>query len=134
MINEKQFPVLLFDGVCNLCVGSVQFFLKHDRNKEIMFASLQSAYGENERLKFNIPKNIDSLIFIENNKVYYFSSAALKAAAKMGGVWPLLRIFLWVPPFIRNGVYRFIAKNRYRWFGKKEVCWLPNPALKERFL
>jgi len=133
-ISVGAAPVLLFDGVCNLCVGSVQFFLKHDRKKLLKFASLQSDYGEKQSTKFNIPKNVDSLIFIENNEVYYFSSAALRAAAKMGGAWPLLKVFLEIPPFIRNGIYKFIAKNRYRWFGKKEVCWLPDADFEGRFI
>ncbi|MCT4622115.1 MAG: DCC1-like thiol-disulfide oxidoreductase family protein [Schleiferiaceae bacterium] len=132
--EELDFPVLLFDGVCNLCVGSVQFFLKHDKRGELKFASLQSAYGEQQKEKYNIPANVDSLIFIHKGKAYHYSSAALRGAANMGGLWPLVKVLLVIPPFVRNGIYKWIAKNRYRWFGKKESCWLPTPELNARFL
>mgnify|MGYP000853732325 FL=1 len=134
MTKQEQGPVLLFDGVCNLCVGSVQFFLKHDRKGFLKFASLQSNFGEEQKKAFDIPKNVDSLILINNNKAYYYSSAALLGASYMGGIWPIFKIFLVLPPFIRNGVYKWIAKNRYRWFGTKESCWLPTPELKNRFI
>ena len=134
MTNSPKTPVLLFDGVCNLCVGSVQFFLKHDKKGILKFASLQSEFGKKQIKIHQIPENVDSLILIENNKAHYFSAAALRAAGLMGGLWPVLKIFLVLPPFIRNGVYKWIAKNRYRWFGTKESCWLPTPELKSRFI
>ncbi len=134
MTKKEQGPVLLFDGVCNLCVGSVQFFLKHDRKGVLKFASLQSKFGQKLKKEFIIPKTVDSLILIHGKQAYYYSSAALRGAGFMGGTWPMLKIFLILPPFIRNGIYKWIAKNRYRWFGTKESCWLPTPELKSRFI
>lgn len=134
MTKKVQRPVILFDGVCNLCVGSVQFFLKHDRKGVLKFAALQSKFGEEQRKLLGIPEKVDSLILINEDKVHYYSSAALRGASLMGGVWPIFKILLILPPFIRNGVYKWIAKNRYRWFGTKETCWLPTPELKNRFI
>ena len=134
MIKSGENPILLFDGVCNLCVGSVQFFLKHDRKQILKFASLQSEFGTNQIKAYEIPASIDSLILITNDRAYYYSSAALRGAAYMGSFWPILKILLIVPPFLRNGIYRWIAKSRYNWFGKKESCWLPTPELQKRFI
>lgn len=133
-MTKTEQPVLLFDGVCNLCVGSVQFFLKHDKRGELKFASLQSKFGQSQKMKFAIPDNVDSLILIDKDKAHYYSSAALRAAGFMGGLWPIFKLFLVLPPFLRNGIYKWIAKNRYRWFGTKESCWLPTPELQSRFI
>ena len=134
MIKEDKSPVLLFDGVCNLCVGSVQFILKYDKKGVLKLASLQSEYGLSKKNEYDIPENVDSLILLENGKAHYYSSAALKGAGHMGGVWTIFKAFLITPPFIRNGLYKWIANNRFSWFGKKEACWLPTPELKARFI
>ena len=127
-------PILLFDGLCNLCVDSVLFVLKHEKQKSLTFSSLQSTFGKEARKKYNIPENIDSLILLHNGKVYYYSAAALKITSFLGGLWPLCQVFLIVPPFIRNYVYKYIARHRYSWFGQKEICWLPTPELESRFI
>lgn len=133
MNNQK--PILLFDGECNLCNGSVQFVIQRDKKGKVKFCSIQSEIGEKLMLEYQIPKNyLASIILIENNKIYYKSTAALLLSKHMNGLWPSLFAFIIVPPFIRNLVYDFIAKNRYKWFGKTETCWIMTPELKDRFL
>ena len=127
-------PVILFDGVCNLCSGSVQFILKRDKEKKFLFASLQSGYGQDLLKQLDLPTDtFNSFILYEDEKVYTRSTAALKMFEQLKN-WRWIKIFWIVPKFIRDAVYNLIAKNRYRWFGKKEECWLPTPDLKARFL
>ncbi len=129
-------PILFFDGVCNLCNGVVQFVLKHDRREVVKFASLQSDHGE-EILKHVQQQNDitpDSIILVYNNKVYTKAGAALRLCYLMGGFWQLFAIFRVVPKFISNAVYDVVAKNRYKWFGKREECMVPLPKYKNRFL
>jgi predicted DCC family thiol-disulfide oxidoreductase YuxK len=128
-------PVIFFDGFCNLCNGSVQFVIKRDSDQIFRFASLQSNLAKEQLTLFNIsPNALESFILVENNKVYQRSTAALRVARRLNGLWPLLYAFIIVPPFIRNAVYNYIAKNRYKWFGKQESCWVPTPELKSKFL
>jgi len=132
---NKQHGVILFDGVCNLCNGSVQFVLKRDSKGYFKFASLQSDAGQELLKKYNLPtEGFNSFVLIENDKAYLKSSGALRVARRLNGAWPLLYGFMIVPAFIRNFFYNSLAKNRYRWFGKKEACMLPLPEWKERFL
>lgn len=127
-------PVILFDGVCNLCTGSVQFILKRDKEKKFLFASLQSSYGQDLLKQLDLPADtFNSFILYESGKVFTRSTAALKMFSQLKG-WGWVKIFWIVPKFIRDAVYNLIAKNRYKWFGKKEECWLPTPDLKARFL
>lgn len=131
----KQSSIILFDGVCNLCNSSVQFVIKHDKDKKFMFASLQSTAGQLLLKQFDLPlQDFNSFILIENEKIFLKSTAALMVAKQLKGAVKLLYGFIVVPPFIRNGAYNFIAKNRYKWFGKKDSCILPTPELKARFL
>jgi predicted DCC family thiol-disulfide oxidoreductase YuxK len=128
-------PIVLFDGVCNLCNRSVQFLLKRDRRKQFLFASLQGKTGQEILKKFSLSANdFNSFILIEGDELYTRSTAVLRILRKLGGAWALLYVFIIIPPFIRNPVYNFIARNRYKWFGKKEECWVPTPELKQRFL
>jgi len=133
---EHQFyKIILFDGVCNLCNSSVNFVIRHDPNKQFKFAALQSTIGEQWVKKFAIDTSkTDSIILIDHDKAYVKSSAALRVAKHLDKGYPLLYGFMIFPAFLRNWVYDFIAKNRYRWFGKKESCMIPTPELKERFL
>ena len=127
--------VIFFDGLCNLCNGAVQFTIERDKQNQFRFASLQSAYAAEKLAPFSIaPENLDSFILLENGKVYLRSTAALRVAKKLNGFWPLLYAFIIVPPFIRNAVYDYIAKNRYKWFGKQQSCWVPTSELKNKFL
>lgn len=130
-----QNPVVLFDGVCNLCNASVQFLIRRDKHEQLRFASLQSEFGQEILRKFNLPeKDFNSFIFLENEKIYLRSAAALRIATYLGGFWRVFQVFWLVPSFIRDAIYNFIAKNRYKWFGKKNECMLPSPELRERFL
>jgi predicted DCC family thiol-disulfide oxidoreductase YuxK len=131
----KQNPIILFDGICNLCNSSVQFVLKHDKQGIFRFASLQSEAGRLLLQKNNLPQsNFNSFVLIQDDKVYLKSTAALKVAKQMSGATKYLYTFIVVPAFIRDAVYNVIAKNRYKWFGKKESCMIPTPALQSRFL
>jgi len=113
-------PVVLFDGVCNLCNGAVQFIIKRDKKKQFRFASMQGKAGHELLQKFDLPANdFNSFILFEDNKVYTRSTAALRIAKYMGGGWKLLYGLMIIPRFIRNAVYNVIAKNRYKWFGKR---------------
>jgi len=131
--NKK---LILFDGVCNLCNSSVQYAIKHDKNNLFLFTALQSNIGQNIIEHYNIDTSkIDSILLYTPEKgIHYKSTAALKVAWKLGFPINLLAIFLIVPNFIRNWVYDFIAKNRYKWYGKKEACMIPTPELKSKFL
>lgn len=127
--------VLLFDGVCNLCNGAVQFVIKRNKAENIVFASLQSTVGKELLLENNLPADfLNSFVFLDDKKLYTKSSAALRVSKYLSGAWPVLQVFLLIPKFIRDSVYTIIAKNRYRWFGKMNNCWIPTRELKSRFL
>ncbi|MBI1342173.1 MAG: DUF393 domain-containing protein [Terrimonas sp.] len=126
--------IILFDGVCNLCSGSVQFVIKRDRDHIFRFASLQSGFGQHFLSTHGLSADtFNSFILYQDGKTYLRSTAAIKVFSKLKG-WKWTAVFLYVPSFIRNGIYNLIARNRYHWFGKKESCWLPTPALQEKFL
>ncbi|TAE17616.1 MAG: thiol-disulfide oxidoreductase DCC family protein [Bacteroidetes bacterium] len=127
--------ILLFDGVCNLCNGTVQFIIKRDKKARFRFASLQSDKGQALLQEHNLPtREFDSVIYIRNGKCYQKSTAALYIMRDLGGFWQIFFPLIIVPPFLRNAVYSLIARNRYRWFGRQESCMLPTPELKSRFL
>lgn len=127
--------VILFDGVCNLCNGAITFIIKRDKKDVFRYAPLQSEIGKKLAAKHDIDlQKVDSIILITNNKAVSKSTAALRIAQQLSGAWPLFIVFLIVPTFIRNGVYDFIARNRYKWFGKKDACMIPTPELKSKFL
>ncbi|SEQ48733.1 Predicted thiol-disulfide oxidoreductase YuxK, DCC family [Hyunsoonleella jejuensis] len=132
--KDKQ--LILFDGVCNLCNTSVQFVIKHDKKNRFMFAPLQSETGEKIIKYFNIDTSkVDSiLLYTPEEGVVSKSTAALKVASKLGFPTNMLSVFLIIPPFMSNWVYDFVAKNRYRWYGKKDACMIPTPELKRKFL
>lgn len=127
-------PIVLFDGDCHFCDQSVQFIIKRDPKVIFKFSSLQSEVGQHIQSNFHTPKNIDSLLLIVQNKVYDKSSAALHICKYLTGLWKLLYILVLIPKPIRDTVYDFIAKNRYRWFGKKSECRIPTPEERNRFL
>lgn len=137
MVNLQALknPVIFFDGVCNLCTGSVQFVIKHDPQHYFRFASLQSELGQQFLKQIGLSADtFDSFIVWENGKYYTESTAALRVARKLNGLWPGLYVFILLPAFIRNSVYRLVARNRYRWFGKQETCWIPTPELNSLFI
>ncbi|HWB24275.1 MAG TPA: DCC1-like thiol-disulfide oxidoreductase family protein [Chitinophagaceae bacterium] len=133
-VSQVSHPVILFDGICNLCDSSVQFVIRHDSKRKFRFASLQSTFGQEVLRQFKLPPmELNSFILLENNTLYTRSTGALKVAKKLDGMISWLYAFIIVPPFMRNAVYNFIARNRYKWFGKKDACWLPSPALRDLF-
>lgn len=118
-------PIILFDGVCNLCNGAVDFILKRDKHKQFRFVSLQSETGLYIIKKFKIATETDSVILIQNNKVFIESDAAIKIAQQLTPFWKLLLVFKIIPKKVRDKLYRWVAKNRYNWFGKKQSCRIP---------
>lgn len=131
----ENHAIMLFDGVCNFCNDSVQFIIKRDPNAYFKFAPLQSEEGKALLAQYGLPLDaMDTIILIENNKAYSYSTAALRIARKLSKLWSLFYIFILVPPFIRNPIYRFVGRNRYKWFGKKESCMMPTPEIRSRFL
>ena len=128
-------PILLFDGHCNLCNAWVQFIVKRDSAGTIRFASLQSGAGRRLLEEHKIDENyIESLVFFEEERFSVSSTAALRTLSYLDS-WQKHLIFLTVVPrSLRDLVYRFIARNRYKWFGRREQCMIPTPELKERFL
>jgi len=134
-LPEVHNPVIIFDGVCNLCNGAVAFIINRDRSARFRFAPIQSAAANNliARLELSGVK-LDSIILVENSKFYIKSTAALRICRELGALWPLLYIFILVPRPIRDYFYDIVAKNRYGWFGKRERCMVPNIDIESRFL
>ena len=126
--------IVLFDGVCNFCNGAVNFIIRHDADKKFKFTPLQSEAGQELRSKFNIGEDVDSIILIEDDKAYLHSTAGLRVARGLGGIWSLGYAFIIVPAFIRDWAYKLFAKYRYRLFGRQEACMLPTPDVRDRFL
>jgi len=131
----KMKKIILFDGVCNLCNSSVQFIIEQDTKNTFLFSSLQSDFGQ-KFLKENSLKldNFDSIILIDEDKIFHKSDAALRIAKKLKAPVNFLYIFMIFPQFLRDFGYDLIAKNRYRFFGKQESCWIPTEELKSKFL
>jgi len=128
-------PIVLFDGVCNFCDNSVQFIIKKDQKKNFLFSSLQSDAGQKLLMKYGLPlSDFDTFILIENNQAYKKSSAGLRVLRKLPNFSIFYYLLIWIPKFFRDFLYSLIARNRYRWFGKKDACMIPPPDIKERFL
>ena len=128
-------PVILFDGICNLCNGAVQYVIKHDPAGVFKFASLQSGAGQQLLSTYGLQQtDFNSFVLIEDDKAFTKSEAALMVAKKLNGPVKLLGGFIFVPSVIRDWIYNLIARNRYKWFGKKDSCMLPTPAIESRFL
>ncbi len=127
--------IVFFDGVCNLCNNSVQFIIEHDPRKQFHFASLQSLTGREFLERHNLSgRPLDTVYLVQNERVFSRSNAALRIVAKLSWPWPLLRFLAFIPRPLRDFVYNGVARNRYRLFGKRDVCLLPSPALVDRFL
>lgn len=132
--HPAELTIVFFDGVCNLCNGSVQWIIRHDRKQLFYFASLQSAFAQDFFLQHPVGTQPDSVILWHQGKFSDRSSAALKIAALLGFPWNMLSVGMIMPVSWRNAVYQWIAANRYRWFGKRESCMVPSPELCARFL
>lgn len=130
-------PVILFDGVCNLCNASVLFVIDRDPRARFAFAPLQGEEAAallGERGRRTDPENPASILLVENDRVYDRSTAALRIARHLSGLWPALSVLLLVPRPLRDAVYDWAASRRYRWFGRLDACRLPTPELRSRFL
>lgn len=126
--------VILFDGLCNLCNNSVQFVIRRDPGRRFRFASLQSEFGKRFLLAHHLPENdYNSFILFENGSVFTRSTAALRVIKKLNGGWPVLYALIVIPRFLRDGIYNVAARNRYRWFGKRNACWVPTSELNDLF-
>lgn len=126
--------IVLFDGVCNFCNGAVNFIINHDPDKKFQFAPLQSEIGQELQQKHGIGDDIDSIVLVEDDRAYTHSTAGLRVARTMGGIWSLAYMFIVIPAPIRDFFYKTFAKNRYRLFGRQDACILPTPDVRERFL
>ncbi len=135
MIEEGK-KIILFDGVCNLCNSAINFVIQRDKKDTFRYAALQSEIGKKLIAERNIDiTKIDSILLIDPKLAYYHkSTAAIHIAKQLSGFYPLLSVFLILPKFLRDWIYDIIAKNRYKWFGKKESCMIPTPELKALFI
>ena len=133
-METHKHPILLFDGVCNVCDSSINFIIKRDKEGKYRYASLQSETGQELLKKFNLPTNdFDSFVYVDGDSYYTKSSGALKVLKGLGGLWSIFYAFIIIPKPIRDAVYSLIAQNRYKWFGKKDECMIPSPEIRERF-
>lgn len=133
--SNNQHPILLFDGVCNLCSASVQWVLQRDKAGLFRYAALQSEIGGELLQRFGLDTAaFDTVVLVDGDRVFTRSDAALEVLRRLGSAWSWLGILHWAPRPIRDTVYNWVARNRYRWFGQKQECWLPRPEWKERFL
>lgn len=131
----SQSRIILFDGICNLCCGWVQFIIKHDSKAKFSFASIQSESGKRILNTLGInPENPETIIFIKDNRSFVESDAVLSILRELDGIWSAFYGFILIPKSIRNFIYRFIAKRRYRLFGKRNICLLPDEKHQKRFI
>lgn len=130
-----QHPILLFDGVCNLCNNSIQFVIEHDSDATFRFAPLQSPVAQEllDECEYSGDR-FDSVVLVENGTCYAKSDAVIRSVRHLGGIYRLLRPGRYVPRWLRNRLYDFIANRRYGWFGKRDSCMMPTPDIEERFL
>jgi predicted DCC family thiol-disulfide oxidoreductase YuxK len=136
MTATTEHPLILFDGVCNLCENTVRFIIRRDRDGIFRFASLQSPEASDLMSDLGYTgAALDSVLLVVDGLVYRKSRAALQIAKRLDGAWPLLYfLFFWVPAIVADPIYDFVGNRRYRWFGRKEACWIPTPDLQRRFI
>ncbi|KOP66766.1 thiol-disulfide oxidoreductase DCC [Bacillus sp. FJAT-18019] len=133
--DPKGSAIVLIDGVCHMCQGLTQFIIRRDPNGVFRFASLQSEIGQELLRQGGMSESsIDTMVLIEDGKYYTRSTGALRIARRLRFPWPLSYVFILIPPFLRNLVYRWVARNRYRWFGQSSECMIPTPEIRRRFL
>lgn len=132
---KESKSIIFFDGVCTLCNASIDFVMKRDLKNRFLVGALQEPISKKVLSAFQInPSYLDSLVLVENGKIYFRSTAALRIAKSLSGLWPLFYSFILIPAFLRDPVYDWIGKNRYRWFGKKSTCRIPTEEEKQKFL
>jgi predicted DCC family thiol-disulfide oxidoreductase YuxK len=132
--TETQPYIVLFDGLCNLCKGAVQFIIRHDKKNKFVFASLQSEVAQKSLDKIQVKTSLETIVLIKGDKHFEKSDAVLEIAKNLSGLWPLVYVFKIIPRFLRDVLYKWVAKNRYTWFGKRNSCLSPSPELRARFL
>ena len=135
--EAPQLPdnLILFDGVCNLCSALVQFVIRHDRRAKFRFAAIQSEIGREIFQSHGLdPVDLQTFVFIAERRMFARSDAAIEVVSRFSGAWRILRVFRFVPRVVRDSIYSFIARNRYRWFGRNDVCMIPTAEIKERFI
>ena len=133
--NNTGHPIIFFDGVCNLCNGAVQFIIRNDKKGYFHFASLQSTEADQLLTDYGLSaSDSNTIILLKEGKVFIKSDAALEISKNLDGAWKILSVFKVFPRFIRDGVYDWVARNRYRWFGKRDECMVPTKNLVSRFL
>ena len=133
-MNQSK-SIVFFDGVCNLCNASIDFIIKRDRHNKFLVGALQDGFSKELLSKHQVKEDyLDSLVLLENGEIFYKSTAALKIARRLSGLWPVFYPLIIFPTWLRDPVYDFIGKNRYRWFGKKNTCRIPTPEEKAKFL
>lgn len=131
---EKE-SILLFDGHCSLCNAAVDFVLKRDAKKKLLLASIQGPAGQRVLKKYQLPPSyLDTLVLVEQGKVYLGSTAALRVARLLGGGWPLFYSLIIIPKGLRDRIYQWIGKHRYQWFGRRASCRIPTAKEKSHFL
>lgn len=135
MNSDIKYPVLLFDGVCNLCNRWVQWVLLHDRQQRFRFAALQSETGQRLLLHAGLSaQNLDTVVLVDGDRIFTRSDVALAVVQRIGGIWALFAVLKVIPRPVRDALYDLVARYRYRWFGKKQSCMIPQPEWKDRFL
>jgi predicted DCC family thiol-disulfide oxidoreductase YuxK len=133
--DDTDGPIILFDGVCNLCHGAVRFIVRRDPDARFRFAPLESELGKRlvkERAEHGPPA--DSILLIHGGKLYQRSEAALRIAAWLRAPWPAMELLRAIPRPLRDAAYDYVARNRYRWFGRKHACPDPDPEARDRFI
>lgn len=133
-LNTFQNPIVLFDGICNYCSKSVQLMIRFNTKKNLRYTALQSNTAQQLLQQYSIACLPNSIVFIDNNKVYLYSTAVLKIVKHLSFPFCCLIVFIIVPACIRNKLYQWFAKHRYRWFGKKNSCMIPAPEIKQYFI
>lgn len=132
---QDRFDIILFDGVCNLCNNAVDFIIKRDKKNRFKFSSLQDNSVRKLLNDSNLLEGyLDSIILIRGDEIFFKSRAALEISKKLSGIWPLLYTLILIPAFVRDPIYDWIARNRYKWFGKKSTCRIPSDEEKSRFI
>jgi len=131
---NSEHNIILFDGICNLCNSVVQFIIKHDKKNKFVFASLQSDVAKQLLSEINLKPSLETIIMLRGKTYFDKSDAVFEIIKHLSGVWKLMYVFRIVPRFIRNAIYRWIANNRYKLFGKRKSCYLPTPELRAKFL
>ncbi len=132
---SRSQSIVFFDGICNLCNASIDFIIKRDFKNQFLVGALQDDFSKEILSGHQVRQDyLDSLVLLDDDRIFYKSTAALKISRELSGLWPIFYPLIFLPKWIRDPIYDFIGKNRYRWFGKKNTCRIPTPEEKAKFL